>query len=112
MRTIHFAIAGLSLMGFVLVGCAADTEEPALDSTSDELRGAPAGQCQSSDGRTVLGTECHDQSALQALCERHARPWEEFVSVKANGLRQDGKWKTATCRIEARTVLVRCCDAS
>jgi len=117
MRTVHFAIVGLSLMGLVTVGCAADTEEADAEgtgSTSDEVRGtgvAP-GYCQSSDGRTVLGTSCHDRAALEAICKRQARPGEEFVGVTPNGLRQDGKWKTATCRIEARRITLRCCDDS
>ncbi len=114
MNITRFFVIGLSMMGLV-AGCAAEADDgDAEPSASDsaEVRSVPAGYCQSTDGVTVLGTSCHRKADLLKVCQRQARPGEEAWNATANNLRQDGKWKTATCSIDARKVTIRCCDDS
>lgn len=114
MHYTRFFVIGLSMMGLV-VGCAAESGDGDADPTgsdSEEVRSVPAGYCQSTDGATVLGTSCHRKADLLKACRRLARPGEEAWNATATGLRQDGKWKTATCSIDARKVTIRCCDDS
>ena len=110
----RFLMLGLSVVGLV-AGCAAEAgDEDAEPSATDsaEVRSVPPGYCQSTDGATVLGTSCHRKADLLKVCQHHARAGEEVWNVTPRNLRQDGKWKTATCSIEARKVTIRCCDAS
>lgn len=106
---------GLSMIGLFAVGCTADAGEEEADATgtdSEEVRSVRPGYCQSADGRTVLGTSCHRKSELLRACQRYAADGEEAWNVTPSNLRQDGKWKNATCSIDARKVIIRCCDAS